>query len=628
MLTASFTSILHTMGFAEGLETIKSVAINLPESPGVYRMLGLNDDVLYVGKAKALRRRVTSYTQPERLPLRLKRMVSETLRMEIIHTHTEVEALLLEANLIKTLRPRYNILLKDDKSFPYIHITAGHDFPRVEKYRGVQKEGGDYFGPFASVVSVNDTIATLQKAFLLRNCSDSIFASRTRPCLQYHIKRCTAPCVGYVTAEQYGEQVSEARDFLSGESRAVVDRFAAAMQKASDAREFEEAAKYRDRVRALAHIQLRQDVNVQGLGDADIFALARDKNHVCVQVFFFRAGQNYGNKSYFPRAGEDDADEAILAAFLPQFYGSRPPPKNILLSHEVAEAELIETGLAQMHKLKYAVNVSAPQRGDKRRVVDFVLKNAQEALVRHAIERAGDEAGLARMCEIFGLDETPQRIEVYDNSHIQGTNRVGAMVVAGPEGLRKNAYRKFNIESTDTGDDFAMMREVMSRRFKRALEEGHQGDPEKWPDVLLIDGGVGQLNAVLEVLDELGVADDVNVIAISKGPDRNAGREWFHRRGHPPFQLPLEDVGLMYMQRLRDEVHRFAIGSHRARRGRAMVASSLDDIAGIGPTRKKALLQHFGSGKAVERAGLADLEAVPGISRAVAQLIYDHFHGS
>lgn len=616
------------MGFFEGIDIIKGVAASLPESPGVYRMLGANDDVLYVGKAKALRRRVTSYTQPERLPTRLKRMVSETLRMEIIHTHTEVEALLLEANLIKKLRPRYNILLKDDKSFPYIHITSGHDFPRIEKYRGVQKAGGDYFGPFASVVSVNDTIATLQRAFLLRNCSDSIFASRSRPCLQYHIKRCTAPCVGYVDAATYKVQVDEVMEFLSGESRKIIDRFAKAMQAASDAMDYEEAAKYRDRVRALSHIQLKQDVNVQGLGDADVFALARDAAGVCVQVFFFRSGQNFGNKSYFPRAAQDDSDEAILSAFLPQFYGSRPPPRTILVSHTLEEASLIETALAEMHKLSYAVSVVAPQRGDKRRVIDFVLKNAQEAMVRHAIERAGDEAGLARVAEIFDMDAPPNRIEIYDNSHAQGTNMIGGMVVAGPEGLRKNAYRKFNIKGVDVGDDFAMMREVMARRFKRGLEEGQQGDPDKWPDLLLIDGGVGQLNAVYEVLDGMGLGDDFEVVAISKGPDRNAGREWFHRRGREPFQLPVDDVGLHYMQRLRDEAHRFAIGTHRARRGRAMIASSLDEIASIGPARKKALLQHFGSGKAVERAGLTDLEAVPGISKAVARMIYDHFHGS
>ncbi len=624
------------MGFAEGIEIIRAVAVNLPENPGVYRMLGQNDDVLYVGKAKALRRRVTSYTQPERLSLRLKRMVSETLRMEIIHTHTEVEALLLESNLIKKLRPRYNILLKDDKSFPYIHLTDGHDFPRVEKYRGTQKEGGHYFGPFASGLAVNETIATLQRAFLLRNCSDNVFNSRNRPCLQYHIKRCTAPCVGYVTKEEYALQASEAREFLSGESRRIIERFAAAMQTASDNMEFEEAAKMRDRVRALAHIQLRQDINVNGLGDADVFALARMPSQpgqplsttVCVQVFFFRSGQNFGNKAYYPRVGEDDSDAAILGAFLPQFYGSRPPPKSIFLSLDIDEKELIEKGLAEMHNLRYGVTITVPQRGDRARVIDFVQKNAEEALVRHSIERAGDAAGLAKVQEIFGLDEPPERIEVYDNSHIQGTNKVGAMVVAGPEGFRKNAYRKFNIQTTDTGDDFAMMREVMTRRFKRAMEEGQQGNPESWPDLLLIDGGVGQLNSVMEVLEGLGIAEEVEVVAISKGPDRNAGREWFHRRGQIPFQLPIDDVGLMYLQRLRDEVHRFAIGAHRARRGRAMVASSLDDIPGVGPTRKKALLQHFGSGKAVERAGLNDLLGVAGINRATAQLIYDHFHGS
>ncbi len=616
------------MGFAEGLDIIKSVAINLPETPGVYRMLGARDAVLYVGKAKALRRRVTSYTQPERLSQRLKRMVAETQRMEIIHTHTEVEALLLEANLIKQLNPRYNILLKDDKSFPYIHLTGGHDFARNEKYRGVQKDDGDYFGPFASGAAVTDTIATLQKACLLRNCSDAIFASRTRPCLQYHIKRCTAPCVGYVTRAEYAAQVDEARDFLSGESRAIVDRFSARMQAASDAMAYEDAAKYRDRVRALAHIQWRQDINAGGMGDSDVVAVARQDGDVCVQVFFFRGGQNFGNKAYFPRADEEDDTGEILAAFLPQFYARRPAPRHILLSHPVEESALIEQALSDMQKKPHKVELSVPVRGDRRRVMDFAEHNAREALVRHRIARAGDEAGLARMCEVFGLEETPQRIEVYDNSHIQGTNRVGAMVVAGPEGLRKTAYRKFNITSTETGDDFAMMREVMTRRFKRALEEGRQGDPAWWPDVLLIDGGQGQLSSVMEVLESLGIADDMCVVGIAKGPDRNAGREWFYMRGRDPFQLPADDAGLHYLQRLRDEVHRFAIGSHRARRGKAMVASSLDDIAGIGPARKKALLAHFGSGKAVERAGLADLEAVAGINRATAQLIYNHFHGS
>lgn len=616
------------MSIDEGIEIIRAQARNLPDSPGVYRMLGVNDDPLYVGKARALKRRVVSYTRWDQLPKRLQRMVAETVKMEIIHTHTEVEALLLEANLIKKLRPRYNILLKDDKSFPYIRIAADHDFPRVEKYRGAQDKDGDYFGPFASGYAVNETIGVLQRAFYLRNCSDNIFASRTRPCLQYHIKRCTAPCVDYVTKEQYASQVDEAKQFLAGKSRAIIERFSQAMQHASERMDYEEAARYRDRVQALNHIQLKQDINVQNVDDADVFALAREGGVSCVQVFFFRQGQNFGNKSYFPRAGEDDSDEAILAAFLPQFYASRTPPREILLSHEIAEANLIEAALREMHNTRYAISVAAPQRGDRRRIMDFVCSNAKHALQRHKIERAGDNIGLGRVQEIFELAEMPQRIEIYDNSHIQGTNKIGAMVVATPEGLKKGAYRKFNIKTTETGDDFAMMREVFSRRFTRALEEGRQGDPEHWPDLVLIDGGIGQLNVCHEVLATLGIADQFCVVAISKGPDRNAGREQFHRKGKAPFQLDFDDPGLMYMQRLRDEAHRFAIGAHRAKRAKAMIASSLDEVAGIGPTRKKALLAHFGSARAVENAGLKDLETVPGINKATAKLIYDHYHGS
>lgn len=616
------------MGFAEGLEIIKAQAKNLPDSPGVYRMLGAHDDLLYVGKARALKRRVISYTRPEGHSLRIRRMIAETARMEIIHTHTEVEALLLEANLIKKLRPRYNILLKDDKSFPYIRISKVHDFPRIEKYRGSQTDDADYFGPFASGYAVNETIGTLQRAFLLRNCSDNIFASRTRPCLQYHIKRCTAPCVGFVDKTQYDQQVGEIRDFLSGDSRAIVKAFSDAMDAASERMDYEEAAMYRDRVQALSHIQLKQDINVQGMGDADVFALSRDGGSCCVQVFFFRTGQNFGNKSYFPKAGEDETDEAILSAFLPQFYGNRPPPREILLSHPIEEANLLEKALKEMHSMKNALSISTPARGDRKRIVDFVARNAKEALQRHKIERAGDALGLSRVQEIFDLADTPQRIEIYDNSHVQGTNKVGAMVVAGPEGFKKNAYRKFNIKTVVGGDDFAMMREVFSRRFTRALEEGKQGDPEHWPDLVLIDGGVGQLNVAYEVLAQLGIADAFCVVGISKGPDRNAGREQFHRKDKPPFQLEMQDSGLMYMQRLRDEAHRFAIGFHRAKRAKAMISSSLDEVASVGPGRKKALLSHFGSAKAVENAGLADLEAVPGINKATAKIIYDHFHGS
>jgi len=616
------------MGITDGIDIIRNSAKNLPDSPGVYRMLNAADEPLYVGKARALKRRVISYTRWDQLSKRLQRMVAETVKMEIIHTHTEVEALLLEANLIKKLRPRYNILLKDDKSFPYIHLASGHDFPRIEKHRGAQDKDGDYFGPFASGYAVNETIGTLQRAFMLRNCSDTVFASRTRPCLQYHIKRCTAPCVGYVTKEEYSEQMSETRSFLSGHSRKIVEGFAAKMQEASAAQDYEGAAVYRDRIQALSHIQLKQDINVQSIENADAFAVHRDGAHFCVQVFFFRQGQNFGNKSYFPKAGEDDSEETVLEAFLPQFYASRLPPREILTSHALEDANLLEKALQELHQTKYALSISRPQRGDRKRIVDFVCANAKHALQRHKIERAGDELGLARVQEIFGMAEMPQRIEVYDNSHIQGTSKIGAMIVAGAEGFKKSAYRKFNIKTVEEGDDFAMMREVLQRRFTRALEEGQQGDPEHWPDLVLIDGGVGQLNAVSEVLASLGVMDQFCLVAISKGVDRNAGREWFHRKGQAPFQLEPNDSGLMYLQRIRDEAHRFAIGTHRAKRSKAMISSSLDEVAGIGPTRKKALLAHFGSGKGVERAGLKDLEAVPGINKGTAKIIYDHFHGS
>ena len=616
------------MGITDGIEIIRAQAKNLPDSPGVYRMLGVNDDLLYVGKARALKRRVVSYTRWDQLPKRLQRMVAETAKMEIIHTHTEIEALLLEANMIKKLRPRYNILLKDDKSFPYIHLSSDHDFPRIEKHRGAQDRPGDYFGPFASGYAVNETIGTLQRAFLLRNCSDNIFASRTRPCLQYHIKRCTAPCVGYVTKDEYAQQLSETQQFLSGHSRKIIEGFAASMAEASEAQDYEGAAIYRDKIQALSHIQLKQDVNVQNVDNADVFAVYRDGGHFCVQVFFFRSGQNFGNKSYFPKAGEDESEASVLEEFLPQFYSGRVPPREIVVSHDFEDANLIEKALQEMHQTKYALSIAEPKRGDRKRIVDFVMSNAKHALQRHKIERAGDALGVARTQEIFDLAEAPQRIEIYDNSHVQGTNKVGAMVVAGPEGFKKNSYRKFNIKTVEGGDDFAMMREMLTRRFTRALEEGQQGDPEHWPDLVLIDGGIGQLNAVHEVLATLGITDQFCLVAISKGPDRNAGREWFHRKGKEPFQLEPQDSGLMYLQRLRDEAHRFAIGTHRAKRAKAMIASSLDEIAGIGPTRKKALLAHFGSGKGVERAGLKDLESVPGINKATAKIIYDHYHGS
>lgn len=611
---------------ARGAGLIRNFAQSLPETPGVYRMLSDSGDVLYVGKAKALKRRVLSYAVAETLPVRLQRMVAQTTDMVFVHTHTEVEALLLESNLIKTLKPRYNVLLRDDKSFPYILITRDHDFPLLTKHRGVHKIRGDYFGPFASVASVNHTVAILQRGFMLRNCADTVFANRTRPCLQYHIKRCTAPCVGYVDAHAYGEQVQMAYDFLSGKSREVQDDFAAKMQEASAQQDYEEAAKYRDRIKALTMIQSSQDVNVAGLGDADIAALWQEDGRSCVMVFFFRGGQNFGNRAYFPRHGADEFPEDILAAFLAQFYENKPVPKDILLSHPVADASLLEDALTARVKGKYKVRLHVPEKGQKRRLIDLVTRNAREALAREALQLAGAGKLLDGVAALFGLDEAPQRIEIYDNSHIAGTNMVGGMVVAGSEGFRKNAYRKFNIREADSADDYGMMREVMQRRFGKAIEEGRGPDTEDWPDLVLIDGGLGQLNAVRAVIEDLGVADTLTLVSIAKGPDRNAGREKFFMMDRDMFQLPVDDPVLHYLQRLRDEAHRFAIGSHRARRAKQISSSPLDDVPGIGVKRKKALLLHFGSAQEVARAGVQDLEQVTGISRSAAEKIYNHFH--
>lgn len=611
---------------ARGAHLIRNFAKSLPETPGVYRMLNDSGDVLYVGKAKALKRRVMSYAMVEKLPIRLQRMVAQTSDMLFVHTNTEVEALLLESNLIKKLKPRYNVLLRDDKSFPYIMITRDHDFPLLTKHRGAHKIKGDYFGPFASAASVNHTVAILQRGFMLRNCADTVFAHRTRPCLQYHIKRCTAPCVGYVSKHAYGEQVKLAHDFLSGKSREVQDAFAAKMQDASARQDYEEAAKYRDRIKALTMIQSSQDVNVAGLGDADIIALWQEEGRSCVMVFFFRGGQNFGNRAYFPRHGADELAEDILGAFLAQFYENKPVPKEILLSHPVTESALLEEALTARVKGKYKVRLSVPEKGQKRRLIDLVARNAREALAREALQLAGTGRLLDGVATLFGLDEPPQRIEIYDNSHIAGTNMVGAMVVAGPEGFRKSAYRKFNIREADSSDDYGMMREVMMRRFGKAIEEGRGPDTEDWPDLVLIDGGLGQLNAVRGVIEDLGIADSLTLVSIAKGPDRNAGREKFFMTGRDMFQLPVDDPVLHYLQRLRDEAHRFAIGSHRARRAKQVSASPLDDVPGIGAKRKKALLLHFGSAQEVARAGVQDLEQVEGISRAVAKKIYNHFH--
>ncbi|MDH5722838.1 MAG: excinuclease ABC subunit UvrC [Alphaproteobacteria bacterium] len=605
----------------DGLRVIAEAIKTLPLSPGVYRMIAENGEVLYVGKAKSLRKRVVSYTNFAALPIRLQRMVSRTRTMEFITTHTEAEALLLESNLIKKLQPHYNILLKDNKSFPYILLRDNHDFPQILKHRGKQKKDGTYYGPFASAGDVNRTIAILQRAFLLRNCSDSYFTQRTRPCLQYHIKRCTAPCVGKVSLKQYREQVQGAEDFMNGKSRAVQERFSKAMQEASKKQDYETAALYRDRIRALTSIQAQQDINVD-VGDMDIIALVQDHGRSCVQVFFFRSGRNLGNKSYFPRHDVNEEEGAVLSAFLAQFYQSKHVPKNILISHKLEDVALLEEALGDMVKSK--VTIQTPQRGKRKRLIDFVSRNASEALARHLASSASKTKILEAMAELFDMEEPPSRIEVYDNSHISGTNMVGAMIVAGEEGFIKNAYRKFNIKQASASDDYAMMREVMLRRFKRMINENNS--EELWPDLVLIDGGKGQLGVCKEVLEDLGILDRFTLVAIAKGPDRNAGREKFFMDNKVEFQLPINDPVLHYLQNLRDEAHSFAIGSHRKRRKKDMISSPLDGIEGIGARRKKALLLHFGSGKAVSEAGVDDLEKVEGISRNLAKKIYDFFH--
>lgn len=613
-----------TSSTANGVEVIQGYVKRLPDTPGVYRMLSEEGEVLYVGKAKSLKKRVVSYTHPQRLSFRMQRMVAFTVSMEFVHTQTEVEALLLESNLIKKLQPRYNILLRDGKSFPYILLREGHDFPQIVKHRGAKKEKGQYYGPFASAGDVNRTIAILQRVFMIRNCTDSYFEQRSRPCLQYHIKRCTAPCVGKVDKAEYAQQVEEAQDFLEGKSDAIKTRLSKKMSAASEAMDYEQAAAVRDRIRALASVQSKQDINVSGLENVDAFALVQKEGVSCVQVFFFRAGHNYGNRSYFPSHGQDDKAEEIMGAFLAQFYENKPVPKEVMVNVLPEGCDLLEEALAI--RLEAKVTIAKPLRGDRKRVIDFVERNALAALDRRNSKLANEGKLIRNVAEIFGMDEPPQRIEIYDNSHISGTNMVGAMVVAGPEGLNKNAYRKFNIKTADQADDYGMMREVMERRFKRALKETPDMNGPDWPDLLLIDGGLGQLNAVKDVLEDYGVLDALTVVAISKGPDRHAGREQLHMIGKAPFQLPENDAGLHYLQRLRDEAHRFAIGTHRARRQKEMVSSPLDGVAGVGAKRKKALLHYFGSAKAVGGASVEDLQKVDGISKSVAQKIYDHFH--
>ena len=599
----------------------------LPAGPGIYRMLDAKGDVLYVGKARSLKKRVANYTKIPTLSIRIQRMVRQVSAVEVTSTHTEAEALLLEANLIKQLQPPFNVLLKDDKSFPYILVARDHPFPSITKHRGARDIKGDYFGPFASTGAVHVTLNAISRAFPLRSCTDSEFAARTRPCLQYQIKRCTAPCVNRISAADYGAIVNEARDFLGGRNRNVLDKWQARMQQAADERDYETAAELRDRIRALAHISQKQDINLVDVENADVIAVHAEGGQVCIQIFFFRAGQNFGNRAYFPAHTRDVEISEVLDAFIGQFYAQREAPRLILLSDPVENAALIEEALSQHSNHK--VELLVPQRGTKRDLVQSAITNARDALHRRLAEAASQQKLLAGVAELFGLDAPPQRIEVYDNSHIMGRHAVGAMIVAGPEGMRKNAYRKFNIkgEEIEPGDDYAMMKEVLGRRFKRLLkEDSEEENAADWPDLLLIDGGKGQLGAVMQVMEELGVSD-VPVVGIAKGPDRNAGREQFFLPGREPFMLEPRHPVLFFLQRLRDEAHRFAIGTHRAKRAKDQVKSPLDEIAGIGAARKKALLLHFGSAKAVSRAGLADLEAVPGVSRAVAKRVYDHFHG-
>ncbi len=614
-----------------GVSVIETALETMPLSPGVYRMLDGKGEALYVGKARVLKKRVTSYTQVARLPERLRRMVSETVAMEIVTTHTEAEALLLEANLIKRLKPRYNIVLRDDKSYPWLLLTEDVAYPQITKHRGARARKGSYYGPFASAWAVNQTVTAMQRVFLLRSCADTVFANRSRPCLLHQIKRCSAPCVGRISEADYGELVAQAKTFLGGKASAVQQKLAAEMEQAAEVLEFERAAAIRDRIRGLTHVQGSGVINPESIGDADIVAGWQIAGQTCVQVFFIRGGRNNGNRAFFPTHTKAEETPEVLAAFLAQFYDDKPPPPLVLLNHDLPEQELIAEALslkAQTFGTGRKVDIATPKRGEKHAVVLHAETNAREALERRLAESAGQGKLLDATGELFGLPSRPERIEVYDNSHIMGTNAYGVMIVAGPEGFMKQAYRKFSIRGPIApGDDFAMMKEVLERRFGRALKENPDPDstPPDWPDIVLIDGGAGQLSATQAVLTELGISD-IKLIAIAKGPDRNAGREWFHSEGREAFQLPPRDPVLYFLQRLRDEAHRFAITTHRAGRSKALVTSELDEIGGIGPSRKRALLNHFGSARGVKNAGLADLEATPGISKAMAKLVYAHFH--
>jgi excinuclease ABC subunit C len=608
----------------KGAALIKDEVKRLPDRPGVYRMIGQDGEVLYVGKARSLKKRVLQYAQGRFHTQRIAHMVDLTRAMEFVTTRTETDALLLEINLIKQLKPRFNVLLRDDKSFPEIVIRRDHEAPQLRKHRGAHVIKGDYFGPFASAWAVNRTLNTLQKAFLLRSCSDSVYESRTRPCMLHQIRRCSAPCTGLVSIEDYNGLVDQAEAFLRGKSRAVMAKMAAEMQAAADEMEFERAARVRDRIRALASIAQEQQINPETVDEADVFALHAEGGQACVQVFFFRAGQNWGNRAYFPRVDKSDEDPEVMSAFLGQFYEDKPIPKLILVNVEPSEAALLAEAFCQ--KGGRRVEIARPQRGEKRQLVDHALTNAREALGRRMAESSAQSKLLAGVCEAFGLEGPPERIEVYDNSHIMGTNAVGGMIVAGPEGFQKNQYRKFNIRSTELtpGDDFGMMKEVLRRRFGRLVKEEAEGGGAIRPDLVLIDGGQGQVGAVMEIMADLGV-DDIPVVGVAKGPDRDAGLERFYIPGKPYFMLEPKSPVLYYLQRLRDEAHRFAIGSHRTRRAMDLKKNPLDEIEGVGPGRKRALLHAFGSARGVSRASVDDLAKVEGVSEALAQRIFDFF---
>ncbi len=609
----------------KGVTVIETALETMPGNPGVYRMLDAKGDALYVGKARSLKKRVVSYTQLPRLSERLRRMVSETVSMEIITTHTEAEALLLEANLIKRLKPRFNIVLRDDKSYPWLMMTEDHPYPQIAKHRGARTRKGSFWGPFASAWAVNQTVTAMQRVFLLRSCADTVFSARSRPCLLHQIKRCSAPCVGRISVADYAVLVGQAKAFLQGKSGAVQQELAAEMERAAETLEFEHAAAVRDRIRALTFVQGNDVINPASLEDADVIAAWQSAGQTCVQVFFVRGGRNNGNRAFFPTHARVDEIPEVLGAFIAQFYDDKPPPPLLLLSHAIPEQDLVVEALSL--KASRRVEIAVPQRGEKHAVVEHAHTNAREALERKLAESAGQAKLLEGVAALFKLEAPPQRIEIYDNSHIMGTNPYGVMVVAGPEGFVKAGYRKFGIRGPIApGDDFAMMKEVLTRRFTRGLKERAEGAPaEDWPDIVLIDGGAGQLSATRSVLVELGV-DDVKLIAIAKGVDRDAGREWFHTDGMDSFQLPPRDPVLYFLQRLRDEAHRFAITTHRAGRSKAIRVSELDEIAGIGSARKRALLNHFGSSRGVKMAGLGDLESAPGISRETARRVYAHFH--